>query len=118
MYDCLAFNVIDLSPFPNVVTIGDNFLEGTNVMYVNMTTFAHQPEIQTGINFLSRCDNLIYVDMGDIKAENVNVTGSTEDHSFSAYCNLTALSVVLGIIIAGRGCSQYLGRFTNGISGA
>ena len=113
-----AFSIVDLSPFPNVVTIGDNFLNKTNIMYLDMTCFNYQEDMKIGQNFVSMCDYLIYANMGDIKASNVNCNDASGDRSFSAFCNLTALSVVVGISINGSNCSQYISRFENGMYGS
>lgn len=114
--DCLAFSTVDMSPFPNVENIGDSFLENTHIMYLDLDCFNNEAEITIGKNFVTMCDYLIYVDMGDIQAKNVG-GDLTDDYSFSAKNNLTALSVILGITIDGSNCSQYLSRFPNGLSG-
>ena len=115
---CASFNYIDISPFSNVTTIGDNFLGQTNILYCDMSSFTDPLNMKIGYNFLSKCNFLLGVNMGDIQPDCLAGAYQSDDRSFSANNNITAWSAVLGTLILGSAKSKYVGAFPNGMTGS
>ena len=115
---CVSFNYIDISPFANVTTIGDNFLGQTNILYCDMSCLNDPLNIKIGYNFLSKCNFLLGVNMGDIQPDSLAGADNESDRSFAANNNITAWSAVLGTLIIGSAKSKYVGAFPNGMTGS